>query len=52
MGTARSEHVRKIRETRKQIETAGFIHKKDLKRQLHRLQKELTIYDKFHAAGR
>lgn len=43
----RDIHIAKIHAVKAKIKTAGTIHKKDLMRQLHRMEKELQIYDKY-----
>lgn len=47
----RSVFVKKIREAKAQLETAGAIHKKDLLRNIRRMEKELKIYDSYHKGG-
>lgn len=44
----RDSHEAKIIAVKAKIKKAGGLHKKDLVRQLHRLKKELIIYDKYH----
>lgn len=44
----RDSHISKILSVKEKLKTASGLHKKDLTRQLHRLQKELIIYDKYH----
>lgn len=43
--TARKRHVQKMREIKKEMKTAGEIHKKDLYRQYIRMLRELKAYD-------
>ena len=45
--TKREEHKAAIEAIKAQIRTAGPCHKRDLIRQLHRMQKELLIYDRY-----
>ena len=49
---ARHELVEEIERTKKEIKTAGFIHKRDLNRHLHYLQKELVTYDFYQVQAR
>ena len=44
---ARASHVAKIEAVKAKLKTAGGIHRKDLSRQLKRLQKDLIVYDKY-----
>ena len=46
--TQREQHKAEIENVKKEIKTAGPCHKRDLIRQLHRMQKELKIYDRYH----
>lgn len=43
----RDSHISKILSVKAKLKTASGLHKKDLTRQLHRLQKELIMYDKY-----
>ena len=49
---ARQELVEEIERTKKEIKIAGFIHKRDLNRHLHYLQKELATYDFYQVQAR
>jgi len=49
---AREEHVQKIREAKQQLKTAGPHHRRDLMKYIHRMQKELMIYDRYRQAAR
>lgn len=42
----RDEHIQKIAKAKSELETAGPIHRRDLTRYIHRLEKELQIYDR------
>jgi hypothetical protein len=42
----RQEHIQKIRKAKAELKTAGKIHRKDLIRYIHRLEKELATYDR------
>ena len=42
----RQEHILKIRKAKEELKTAGKIHKRDLIRYIHRLEKELATYDR------
>lgn len=44
----RDAHIAQMCAVKAKIKTAGPIHRKDLLRQLHRMEKELQIYDKYH----
>ena len=48
MADARAEAVEKIRRARAEMQTSGPIHRRDLQRQINRLQKELRCYDRYH----
>lgn len=49
----RDAHVAKIHAVKTKMEKAGVIHRKDLGRQLRKLENELREYDKWHkSAGR
>ena len=43
----REEHIAKMHEVYEQMQNAGPVHKRDLKRQLNRMRKELCDYDRF-----
>lgn len=49
--TQREQHKAAIEAIKAQIRTAGPCHKRDLIRQLHRMQKELLIYDRYRQAA-
>lgn len=49
--TRREEHVAAIEAVKAQIKTAGPCHRRDLIRQLHRMKKELLIYDRYRQAS-
>lgn len=42
----RDEYIQKIDKAKAELQTAGPIHKRDLTRYIHRLEKELRIYDR------
>ena len=42
----RDEHIQKIAKAKAELEAAGPIHRRDLTRYIHRLEKELRIYDR------
>lgn len=44
----RDAHIAKIYAVKAKMKTAGTIHRKDLGRQLRRLERELREYDKWH----
>lgn len=47
----RDLYVAKLNEARRELETAGVIHKRDLQRQIKRMERELYDYDRFHGGG-
>lgn len=47
----RNAHVDRLREAKRKLKTATGIHRKDLLRHIHRLQKELRTYDKYRKGG-
>lgn len=47
----RDLYVAKLNEARRELETAGAIHKRDLQRQIKRMERELYDYDRFHGGG-
>ena len=51
MPDARSRHLQEIARTKAELLTAKDIHKKDLERHLHQLQKDLKTYDHYHKRG-
>ena len=50
MDDVRRELKAKIRSAKEELKTAGEIHRRDLTRHIHRLQKELLIYNRQRAA--
>lgn len=48
MDKQRDAHVARIKAVQEEMNTAGAIHKRDLRRQLARLQRELLAYDRYH----
>lgn len=52
MADMREEWKAKIRAAKEELKTAGAIHRRDLQRQIHRMQKELRIYDYYQAAAK
>ena len=51
MDGKRREYIAEIKAAKEQLKTAGTIHARDLKRQIHRMEKELRIYDYYHNRG-
>jgi hypothetical protein len=51
MVDARERHLQEIERTKVELRTAKDIHKKNLTRHLHQLQKELKIYDSYTKRG-
>ena len=47
----RDELVSKIRNAKAELPTAGVIHRRDLLKHIHRMEKELKIYDYYHRKG-
>ena len=47
----RDLYVAKLEKARRELETAGVIHKRDLQRQIKRMERELYDYDRFHGGG-
>lgn len=47
MPDARERQLEEIRKTEEALKTAKNIHRRDLLRQLHYLQRDLKIYDKY-----
>ena len=43
--------VAKLNEAKRELATAGCIHKKDLQRQIKRMERELSDYDRFHGGS-
>ena len=46
------EYKRKIRAAKAELLTAGPIHAKDLRRQIHRMEKELRTYIRYQKQAR
>lgn len=49
MMTQREALVQKIAQAKQDLKTAGVIHRRDLKKHIHRMERELRDYDKFQA---
>ena len=49
---ARQKLVAELEQTKKEIKTAGYVHKRDLNRHLHHLQRELATYDFYQVQAR
>ena len=52
MPDARKEWKEKIRAAKEELKTAGPHHRRDLMKHIHRMQKELLIYDRFQNAAK
>lgn len=52
MNTARQEHLEKIRMYKNQLKTSGPKHRRDIMKHIHRLEKELKIYDALQRQAR
>lgn len=50
--TPRQEHLHKINQAKEELKTAGPHHRKDLLKHIHRMQKELKIYDRYRQQAR
>ena len=50
--TVRDQHKAAIRAAKEQLKTAGPHHRRDLMKHIHRMQKELMIYDKYQKAAK
>jgi len=50
--TMRDEHKARIRAAKQELKTAGPHHRRDLLKYIHRMQKELLIYDKYQQAAK
>ena len=50
--TKRDEHKQMIRNLKEELKTAGPYHRRDLLKHIHRLEKELKIYDRFQQQAR
>lgn len=49
---SREVHKACIRIAKEQLKTAGPHHRRDLLKHIHRMQKELLIYDKYQQAAK
>lgn len=47
----RQEWAEKIEALKREASAAGPVHKRDLSRQIHRMEKELKYYDKVYKRG-
>lgn len=47
----RDEMVSKIRMAKAELPTAGVIHRRDLLKHIHRMEKELKTYDYYQKRG-
>lgn len=50
--TMRDQHKAAIRAAKDELKTAGPLHRRDLLKYIHRMQKELLIYDKYQQAAK
>lgn len=50
--TVRDQHKAAIRAAKEELKTAGPHHRRDLLKHIHRMQKELLIYDKYQQAAK
>lgn len=50
--TARDIHVQKMKEIKKEMQTSGAIHRKDLNKRLKRMEQELRDYDRYQAEAK
>jgi hypothetical protein len=44
----RDELIDRIKAEKEELKTAGIIHRRDLQKHIHRMQKELRTYDRYH----
>lgn len=51
-GMTREQLADKIRRAKRELETAGPVHKRDLGKHLKRMQAQLRQYDAYQAAAR
>jgi hypothetical protein len=51
MDEKRRAYIAEIKAAKEQLKTAGEIHARDLTRQIHRMEKELQIYDYYRNRG-
>ena len=50
--TKREEHLAAMQTVKDQLKTAGPCHRRDLLRQLHRMEKDLKEYDRYQAMAK
>lgn len=50
--TRREEQKARIYAAKQELKTAGPIHRRDLLKHIHRMEKELLIYDRYQQAAR
>ena len=50
--TARIQLQQKIKSAEEELKTSGPIHARDLQKHIHRMRKELRIYDRLQAGNR
>ena len=50
--TQREVLVQKIAQAKKDLKTVGVIHRRDLQKHIHRMERELRDYDRFQRAAR
>lgn len=52
MADMRKEHKTMIAAAKEELKTAGPRHRRDLLKHIHRMQKELLIYDRYQQQAR
>lgn len=52
MKEKRQEQKERIRQAKEELKTAGPYHRRDLLKHIHRMEKELLIYDRYQQAAR
>ena len=52
MPDAFAEHKARIYAAKQELKTAGPHHRRDLLKHIHRMEKELLIYDRYQQAAR
>lgn len=48
----RQEYVDKLNAAKEELKNAGYIHRRDLVRQIHRMENELREYDQYQGEAR
>lgn len=48
----RQEYVDKLNAAKEELKNAGYIHRRDLVRKIHRMENELREYDRYQGEAR